>query len=134
MDSENHTQDLISSGKKKTVMVKTIMYVPGNKFKISFFNNQRKIFKKQKLWLSLLFIPIRLATSAITFVHTLTYHGPGIMWQEMQDCPQGFPICPYHIPHTVGRGAICVENLFLNSCLLPSFFTLFSAFLHQAKK
>lgn len=49
MDSENHTQDLISSGKKKTEMVKTIMYVPGNKFKISFFNNQRKIFKKQKL-------------------------------------------------------------------------------------
>lgn len=112
MDSKNHTYDLIASGGKKTKTVQAMMFTPASKGKISFFRNERKIFKRLKLWLSLLLTPGRLRSFLNNHVYAYIHHiersprVPGTKGQEMNDCPHGSPICPYHTLYTGGRGAI----------------------------
>lgn len=135
MDSKTHTYDLIASGGKKTKMVQAMMFIPASKGTISFFGNERKIFKRLKLWLSLLLTPVRLHSFLNNHVYAYIHHielsplVPGTKGQEMNDCSHGSPICPYHTLYTGGRGAIGIGKHFTIFLWTHTFLLAFKLYL-----
>lgn len=143
MESENHTQDLLTFGEKKTTrVIKTIIFIQANKCKRSFFRNKR-IFKIWKLWLSLLLIYkagllLRWSLLCVNIQHIFTEFSsaPGkrcraLPWGFLQLC-----ISPSSMQWAEGPSVQrSIAQLFLNSWLLTAFsLHLLHSFTRQKKK
>lgn len=98
-------------------MDKSIVFIPAYKCTMSFFKNKRKSFKRWKLCLSLLFVPVRLPTSKrITFldIHSVELNSllrQALHGKRCRTLPSRSSIVLITLHTEVGRGTICAESI-----------------------
>lgn len=125
-------------------MVRTIIFLPVNKYKISFLEKERRLFKRWKPRSSLLLLSVRWADFSDGHLPEQTVctswqsppWPPGTGWQDCARlCPGGSPSCT-ELGYTKAEEASVnrrISQPLLNSGLLTSFLTPSSAFLQLAK-